>query len=411
MAITLPKLDTRGLDAVDDPVFAALTGTDTQLLFSQFAAVPVVVDAAHLSALNRLAQLLDVALSSIVENYFDDSRIRAIYRLPESLERILQFTRGYPYEIGFYRPDFIYDKAGQPRICEIGSRYPLNGWMVSLFASEAYRLAAERLGLRTQTEQVSFLSDLITLHPPGSTVAMVHEREPGTEIFHLCEALRRQGTEFVQVAPGRLGTMGGRLSVDGRLIDRAILELDRSELPLITDNALAALIDSESYFNDVRTLILVHDKRVLAVLCNEAIMRDCLSAADLAELRPYLIPSWAPASAEEAEIVLSKPENFIAKRSSGGRGLGTVVRDGSDLVLWKMLVRDHWADYMFQPYLQQREFLSPVHGSDQSWIHLIGMQLCWNASSYGIGVFRGSDQAVINLHQNRGWLHPALVQV
>lgn len=411
MAITPPKLDVRGLDAVGDPEFVTLTGTDTHQQFLQFAAVPVVVDAAHLSALKRLAQLLDAALRAIVENYFDDSRIRAIYRLPESLERILQHTRGHPYKVGFYRPDFIYDKAGQPRICEIGSRYPLNGWILSLLASKAYRLAAERLGLRTQSEQVLFLSDLLTLHPPGSTVAMVHEREPGTEIFHLLEALRRQGTEFVQVAPGRLGTMRGQLSIDGRLIDRAILELDRSELPLIAEDALSALIECEAYLNDVRTLILVHDKRVLAVLCNEAIMLDCLPASDLAELRPYLIPSWAPASAEEAEIVLSQPDNLIAKRSSGGRGLGTVVRDGSDLALWRALVRNHWADYMFQPYLQQREFLSPDHESGQSRIHLVGMQLCWNASSYGIGVFRGSDQAVINLHQNRGWLHPALVQI
>jgi hypothetical protein len=411
MAITPPTLDTRVLDAVCENAFSTLTDTDTQLLFSQFAAVPAVVDEAHLSALKRLAQLLDAALRAIVERYFDDSRIRAIYRLPESLERILQFTRRHPYNVGLYRPDFIYDKAGQPRICEIGARYPLNGWFLSRLATEAYGQAAERLCLRTQTEQVSFLSDLLNLHSPASTVAMVHERESGTEIFHLREALRRQGTEFVQVAPGRLGTMGGRLSVDGRLIDRAILDLDRSELPLITDDALVALIDSEAYFNDVRTLILVHDKRVLAVLCNEAIMRDCLPAADLAELRPYLIPSWAPASAEEAEIVLSQPENLIAKRSSGGRGLGTVVRDDSDLALWKTLVRDHWADYMFQPYLQQREFLSPDHESDQSSIHLVGMHLCWTASSYGLGVFRGSDQAVINLHQDRGRLYPAFVQI
>jgi len=411
MAIPPPKLGDRRLNAVVESAFAKQTDTDRKLLFGQFATVPAVVDASHLSALKRLAQLLDGALRAIVERYFEDSRIRAIYRLPETLDRILRQTRGKPYNIGLYRPDFIYDKDGQPRICEIGSRYPLNGWIVSRLAAEAYDQAAECLGLRTQIEQFTFVSDLLNLHPPGSTVAMVHEREAGTEIFYLRDAMRRQGTEFLQVAPGSLSTMGGRLSVDGRLIDRAILELDRSELPKIADDALAALINSEAYFNDVRTLVLVHDKRVLAVLCNEEIMRDCLPDADLAELHQYLIPSWAPASPEEAEIVLSQPENLIAKRSSGGRGLGTVVRGDSDLTLWKSLVSDHWADYMFQPYLQQLEYLSPEHESDQSLIHLVGMQLCWNATSYGIGVFRGSDQAVINLHQDRGRLYPAFVQI
>jgi hypothetical protein len=398
------------LDARGDPAFATSTGIETNSLFSQFASVPAVVDAAHLTALERLAQLLDAALRAIVARYFVDSRIRAIYRLPESLNRILRQSHDRPYRVGYYRPDFVYDTAGQPRICEIGARYPLNGWMVSRLAAEAYGPAAERLGLRTQIGQHAFLRDLLTLHPPGSTVAMVHEREAGTELFQLREALRRQGTDFVQVAPGRLGAVRGRLTVDGRPIDRAILELDRSELTMIADDVLAALLDGEAYFNDVRTLILVHDKRVLAVLWDEAIMRDYLPANDLAALRPYLIPSWAPASLKEAESLQTRPENLIAKRNSGGRGLGTVVRDGSDLAQWWDLVRGHWTEYMFQSYLPQRAFVSPDDDSGEARIHLVGMQLCRDALSCGLGVFRGSDQAVINLHQNRGRLYQTLVR-
>ena len=205
-------------------------------------------------------------MRAIVEHYFEDPRIRAIYRLPEALDRILQCTRGRPYRVGYYRPDFVYDVHGQPRICELGCQYPLNGWIVSLLTSETFAPAAERHGLHTQTEQDRFLKDLLTLHTPGSTVAIVHERENGTEIFHLCEALRLQGTYVVHVEPARLGAVGGRLTAEGCAIDRAILELDRSELVSIPDDSLAALLDGEAYFNDVRTLILVHDKRVLAVL-------------------------------------------------------------------------------------------------------------------------------------------------
>ena len=410
MVIPSPELGTRALDARGDPAFATSTGIEIHSLFSQFASVPAVVDAAHLTALERLAQLLDAALRAIVARYFDDSRIRAIYRLPESLNRILRQSHDRPYRVGYYRPDFVYDTAGQPRICEIGARYPLNGWMVSRLAAEAYGPAAERLGLRTQIGQHAFLRDLLTLHPPGSTVAMVHEREAGTELFQLREALRRQGTDFVQVAPGRLGAVRGRLTVDGRPIDRAILDLDRSELTMIADDVLAALLDGEAYFNDVRTLILVHDKRVLAVLWDEAIMRDYLPANDLAALRPYLIPSWAPASLKEAESLQTRPENLIAKRNSGGRGLGTVVRDGSDLAQWWDLVRGHWTEYMFQSYLPQRTFVSPDGDSGEARIHLVGMQLCRDALSFGLGVFRGSDQAVINLHQNRGRLYQTLVR-
>lgn len=408
--MTPPELGTRMLDAAGDPAFAVLAGPDSPVPAAQFASVPAIVDATHLRALARLARLLDTAFRAIVARYFEDPRIRAVYRLPDPLERILRRARGRPYRVGHYRPDFVYDTAGHPRICEIGARYPLNGWIVSRLAAEAYAPAAARLGLRTQTGQDAFLRDLLALHPPGSAVAMVHEREAGSEIFPLREALRRQGTDFVQVAPGRLGATRGRLTADGRAVDRAILELDRDELPAIPDDALDALLDGDAYFNDVRTLILIHDKRVLAVLGDEAIMRDCVPAEDIAALRPFLIPSWAPASDEDAERLLSRPENLIAKRSSGGRGVGALVRDACDPAQWRALLRTQRDDYMFQIYLPQRAFVAPDADTDHARIHLVGMLLCRDATSFGAGVFRGSDEAVINLHQNRGRLYPALVR-
>ena len=86
------------------------------------------------------------------------------------------------------------------------------------------------------------------------------------------------------------------------------------------------------------------------------------------------------------------------------------MRDGSDLAQWWDLVRGHWTEYMFQSYLPQRTFVSPDGDSGEARIHLVGMQLCRDALSFGLGVFRGSDQAVINLHQNRGRLYQTLVR-
>ncbi|NWN23175.1 hypothetical protein GY661_25340, partial [Escherichia coli] len=81
------------------------------------------------------------------------------------------------------------------------------------------------------------------------------------------------GIGFASVSPAAIGLEGGRLCAAGRTIDHAILEMDRSELPLISGEVLRHLIDTGRYFNDVRTLILVHDKRVLAVLWDDAIRR------------------------------------------------------------------------------------------------------------------------------------------
>lgn len=374
---------------------------------AQFSRVPVTVSPSHPAELRRLARLLDTAFRAIVARYFDDARIRAHYRLPETLERILHLARGAPYRVGCTRPDFVYDRDGHPRICEIGARYPLNGWMVSAFSARAFAADGARHGLHPPPELATFLPALLDGLAPGDTVAVLHDREPGTEIFGLRAPLEARGVAFVDAAPSRVEVVQDRPAIDGVPLRRAFLELDRSELPGFREDALAALIASDACVNDVRTLILVHDKRVLAVLDDDAIMRDCLSADDHAALRPYLIPTWAPTCEADADALLERPENLIAKRNSGGRGVDACVRDACDAEAWRTLVQTQWAGFVFQQYIEQRAFIAPDTGDT---VHLVGMQLCRDGISHGPGVFRSSDERVINLHQQRGRLHPALVR-
>jgi len=389
------------LACVDDPA------GEPPIPLAQFSRWPVAVDAEYTATLGRLAGILDAAFRAIVARYFDDARIRAIYRLPDALERILHLARGAPYRVGCTRPDFVYDQGGRPRICEIGARYPLNGWMVSAFAARAFAADAARHGLHPPPEVGAFLPALLDGLAPGDTVAVLHDREPGTEIFGLRAPLAARGVAFVDAAPSRLCVIDGRPALDGVPLRRVFLELDRSELPGLRDDALAALIGGGDCINDVRTLILIHDKRVLAVLDDPAIMRDCLSAEDYAALRPHLITTWAPTGAADAEALLARPENLIAKRNSGGRGIDACVRDACSEAVWRDLVLSHWADYVFQPYLAQRDYTAPDTGET---VHLVGMQLCRDGISHGPGVFRSSGERVINLHQQRGRLHPALVR-
>lgn len=366
---------------------------DTPPLFApeQLARARVEVSAGYLSRLRRLSALLDAAFRAIVGRYFLDPRIRALYQLPKAMEALLLHAHGRPYRVGFYRPDFIYDRRGLPRICEVGARYPMNGWMISHWLGQA-------------AGDDAFLQTLRQWHPPGCVVALVHAREPGTEIFLLAETLRRDGVHFLSARPEALSVRNGKLWLDGRAVDRCILEMDRSELPLLPDAVLDQLLDGGAYFNDIRTLILVHDKRSLAVLNREDIMRDCLDADDYASLRPFLIPSFAPASREEAEALLALPGDFIAKPSSGGRGLGSMVRSACGEAAWRELVLGQWPQYMFQNYIEQSEFEDP---ESRQLIRLVGMQLCRDAESYGPGVFRGSNELIINLHQRRGKLYSA----
>jgi hypothetical protein len=388
------------------PALAASLGDPPVVAVAQLAAVPVVVAAAYLDRLRDLNRVLERALRAIVTRYADDPRIRAHYALPETLEAILRLASAQPYRTGFYRPDFVYDLDGQPRLCEIGARYPLNGWMLSLRAGESYAPHVAQAGLAVQAGQGRFLDDLCARYRPGDTVAMVHAREAGTEIFLLAQALQDRGIAFVQAHPATLAIRDGRLLAGDTPVDHCILEMDRSELPLIPIEALRHLIDTGAYFNDVRTLILVHDKRTLAVLWDDAIMRDLLSPQYNAMLRPFLIPSWTIADQSGCEALLARDEDMIAKRSSGGRGIDALVRSDCGDVAWRDRVKAEWAEDMYQLYLPQQPFEAPGEAGP---IHLVGMQLCRDDVSYGAGVFRGSDEKIINVHGRRGHIYVPLL--
>lgn len=369
------------------------------------AMAPVLIAPAYLARLDRLNQLLDKALRAIVEQYFGDPHIRSIYALPEPMEAILRLARARPYQVGWYRPDLVHDTDGRPRVCEIGARYPLNGWMVSERAAEALAPHAVGAGLGAVTGH-GFVDALCGRYRAGETVAMLHAGEAGTEIFLFAEALRERGIGFLPVSPSAITLEGGRLHTAGRVIDHVILEMDRSELPLIPGEVLCHLIDTGTYFNDVRTLILVHDKRVLAVLWDDVIRRSLLPADEAEELRAFLIPSWTVADASGCEALLTRDEDMIAKRSSGGRGIDALVRRECGEAAWRARVERDWSKDMYQHYLAQHDYGAP---GDARATHLIGLQLCRDATSYGPGIFRGSSASVINLHGDRGLIYVPLI--
>lgn len=345
------------------------------------------ISGAYRDRMRRLTVLLDMALRAVVRRYGEDERIRAIYALPPELDDILRRAAPRHYRVGWYRPDVIFDREGTTRICEIGARYSMNGWMVSRALSKGH---------------TDFWTDLCAPYTPGSTLALVHRKEPGGEVDCLSDHLQRTGVRFLSVKPEEMELRDGRLTARGTVLDRLILQMDRTELLCFQPAVLDRLMESGDYFNDVRTLILVHDKRVLAVLSDGSIMREAMPGDLYAELQPHLIPSFCIGSADEAERFLEQDGDWIAKQNSGGRGIGTLVRSRCSADEWAGLIRGDWPSLMFQPYLDQLDYVEAETGLT---IHMVGMLLCRDDICYGNGVFRGSDEAVINLHQQRGRLY------
>lgn len=378
-----------------------LGGIDT------FADLPVHVSVSRLPEFEKLTAVLADALEKIVRHYAADSRIRAIYDLSDELNSILQEAAAEPYAIGAYRPDFLQAENGQLKICEIGARFPLNGWMISYYMEQvvgSFRFWNTEKPVQLlkhmpeQFEQIFQKEKVLTL---------VMKSEKGYEIHWLLDILREKGFRSQICKPEELELVENEIQLNGKTAEQFILEMDRTELSLFRPGVLNQLIHHSRYINDVRTLILVHDKRVLAVLNDETIMRDYLDAGDYEFLRSWLVPAFALNDEALIGKLISTRENWVLKQSSGGRGVGMYIGHETEAAVWEKALRENRGEYMVQEYVKQHNYAVPT-GNKTETMHLVGMLLCLNRTLCGPGVFRGSSNEVINVHQGRGVIFPML---
>ncbi|QIL41525.1 hypothetical protein G7074_21015 [Pedobacter sp. HDW13] len=375
-----------------------------------FSPVPVAVDQQEIVRMEKLCKVLNKALIAVVNAYFDDERIQAIYNFDEGLNSILRIAKDLPYKVGMYRPDFLQAENGDIKICEIGARYPINGWMISYYLNRIIgdtKPTTPSL-LAAVPAQQDFVETIFSRFNPSEPVVLLHEKEKGTEVFYLFNEFGKLGLDYVDASPAELTCQNGVVMLHGKPVNQFILEMDREELRNFDPEVLKLIISEANYFNDVRTLTLVHDKRILAVLFDEEIMSDYLATDEYQFLQTFLIPTFALHAPLKREEIMLSADNWVLKRNSGGRGIDMYVKNECDATFWTTVVTEQWPDYMVQAYVNQRWF---KHGKDsnETLINLVGMLLCYNNRSFGLGLFRGSAESVVNVHQGRGVIFPAMM--
>lgn len=388
-----------------------LIGALPQKDHDMFSSTPVLVNENMVTESVRLCGVLNRALMALVGNYFNDKRIRDVFELDAQLESILKIAESSPYSVGMFRPDFVYDKTGQAKICEIGCRYPINGWMFSYYINQLVEKLRSELPASWESvpNQLRFISKLTDTFEGERTVFWVHENEPGTEIKYLIDEWKKEDINVVSVNPSELQLNNNQVCAKGYTSSRFILELDREELRLIRPKVMQVMVESGACINDVRSLILVHDKRVLTALFDEDIMHDYISAQDCEFLKSFLIPSFTLNHQQKRAALMNTSENWILKRNSGGRGVGMLVKNDCSSEKWRQTITDDYSNYMVQKYVDQKVFKLKGKAKELK-LSIVGMLLCFNNESFGFGIFRGSSESIINVHEGRGIIFPCIVQ-
>ena len=374
---------------------------------------PLTLTHDDVAELGHLYRAIARGITRVVERYLHDARLREIITLPPALITLLERTDGRPYRPGALRPDFLIDTAGAFRVCEVNARFPTNGFMCSYFTNEAVDGLGYLAGApaRSMAGVHRTLDALCSRFRTGEPLVVLLDREAGTEIFLLMDELRRRGIDARCRRPAELSVSGGMVIDAGQPVDQFVLELERDELldlPLDLFDAVAATPRS---FNDVRTVILGHDKRILAVLSRPELVADLLDPTDVDVISRHLIPTFN--ATEVREELLDHPEAWVLKRNSSGRGIDLLVGASCPADTWRQAALDQTDDRTAQSLVHQQTFALPTLDAGDTIVdepmQVVGLLPGFDGELLGPGLFRASARSVINIAGGRGALVPTML--
>ncbi|KAB8213677.1 hypothetical protein BDV33DRAFT_184269 [Aspergillus novoparasiticus] len=429
---------------------------------------PILVTAKHQEQLEQLHNALITAIVDIVKRWWTDLDARFPERMPltqdeEDLLRWLEHQHshnGVPYEarLGSWRPDFLVgDYSGGPstetyRLTEINARFCFNGFMHQAYGQEGLSdLGVGRNGLVHATDSSKILNGLLSLFNPDRPLHLLKGEEPGIDIHMFIDFVYRHiGIKPRLITPADLRLIpdpqkknGSKLCClvkdqqDASLINESPLlltskgevveevhqvglELHQHELFGLSREMLREI--SLRCFNDLRTILLVHDKRMLGIIKQEIptlVAREVLTHDQGEALERGIADSFIPGSSELNELIqtsVDSPElrkEYLLKPIRGGKGAGIIFGDevGPDewLSTLERLRNPHFVSgntmYVVQRRIWPRLYEVILNSSgDRGNYPLIGTYHTTNGQLLGLGTWRSSPDRICAVSHGGGWI-------
>ncbi|KAI2137938.1 hypothetical protein LOZ27_005676 [Ophidiomyces ophidiicola] len=355
--------------------------------------------------------------------------------------------------LGSWRPDILIENASDTSevaerfvLCEINARFSFNGFILSSSGQQALQdMGSEDKCMLSVLEPSEVVDSLLNCFDPTRPLHLLKGEEHGHDIHLFVQDVeRRTGAAPIFISPEDLrlvptdsskfgyklcstvkeespqsrgssqsSTMtkawrSARFIYGGEILEEVHqvgLELHQRELRELSPEMLRHL--ALRCFNDMRTIFLVHDKRMLGILLQEldslVTNHGVLTKEQARALRAGIVTTYLPGSQElEHMIVKSKcqPElknNYLLKPIRSGKGAGIIFGDE--------ISNSEWQDKLEtlrrpditsgQPiYIVQRQINQPTYqvlareedGLQQN--RLVGTYLAIHGKFLGLGIWR-----------------------
>ncbi|KAJ5503924.1 hypothetical protein N7463_006798 [Penicillium fimorum] len=335
---------------------------------------PVLTTQRHDDLLRNLHLALKLAIEDIIERWWTDEEAQFPLRMPlekeeEDLLRWMHSNRDlfppWNERQGSWRPDFLIEKdeAGLEvfRICEINARFCWNGYMHASFGQDALSgFNIESRGLTHAAEAKTILGGLLGLFDSNLPLHLVKGKEHGFDILMFIEfAQKRLGVKVRLITLDTLrlipdsshsGKAGYKLcclaeaeAVDtittesGEIVEEIHqigLELHQRELNTLGQEMKRQI--TLRCFNDMRTILLGHDKRMLGLVLeelNSLTTRNIITPKQAEWLERGLAHTVLPGSTglnqfiENCKSSDAFQNEYLLKPIRGGKGAGILFGD------------------------------------------------------------------------------------
>lgn len=355
---------------------------------------PVLVSSKHHDQNKKMHKIFSLLAKHFVEHY---SEYQHLMPIDDSVAEILELYSGRPYTGGTFRTDFIYDEFDQMKLLEITSRFAFNGYFQQAIFEQISKDFLFDLGYTGSTIQPYYeIFDYLAPRMDFDNLIVLQGKDQKNESKLISPFLKAVGINVLKVPYEEAS------SVKSHIHDSIILsELGLDEL-IAMDRATLSEMIRYNFWNDLRTVFLLHDKRFFSVLYNESFRKDVLSAEENDFIKPYLLPSFN--FSMDSDIwneAKNNPESWIIKNTSLGKSQGIFAGPLVSKDEWLNLFESKEIEKMvLQKWTPSNKVTGSI-GNKRYEDYLTGTLLFLDNQYFGMGEFRTSSYPITNKVDHR----------
>ena len=339
------------------------------------------------SQISMMHEVLQKAIKVIVENYLVNKDISDKLPLPSKHLKLIKLASQKPYRIFSIRPDFLISETGEIKLCEINARFTANGFIGAHWIAQAFSKKHNN-----PQQDYDILARYLSRFDQKKPLFLLRDSERGYDLNLLAQYMQKNDYTVYNICPDDLSLNQGQLYANGTHCQQIVFELLQSELDDFAPDVLEALIQQSNYVNDIRTILLVHDKRFFSLLSDENLMSKYLSDHEVALLAKHIIKTYSLSTV--ADQVLKNPQQWVLKKCLSGKGEGMYIGADTDVEQLAEVVDNLSEQYIAQPFLKQKQVEIDIDGQMVD-CYVVGMILSLNGQFCGSGFFRASAQKII----------------